>query len=122
MSMGYVLPSDEYILSTLFFRQGQLGYDLMSGQQWSYIFDSLESARVDQDLNLAGYSVSQTTLEEVSVLIRLFIIAMVSSYCNRFFCILLKNKRKLTKFHLSSVHCLVFFLCCLLFFCSVLLR
>ena len=121
MNMGYVLPSDEYILSTLFFRQGQLGYDLMSGQQWSYIFDSLESARVDQDLNLAGYSVSQTTLEEVSVLIHPFIIAIVSGYCNRFFCILLKNKRKLTKFHLSSVNCLVF-LCCLLFFCSVLLR
>ena len=69
---------------------------------------------MDQDLNLAGYSVSQTTLEEVSELIHTFVIAVVSNYCNRCFCILPKNKRKVTKFHSSSVNCPLF-LCCLWF-------
>eukprot|EP00118_Oscarella_pearsei_P005154 m.23294 g.23294 ORF g.23294 m.23294 type:complete len:1794 (+) comp28455_c0_seq2:102-5483(+) len=41
----------------------RLAFELPGNQKWSYIFGSLESARAE--LNLASYSVSQTTLEEV---------------------------------------------------------
>lgn len=45
--------------------QGILQYDVPSGQSWATVFKILENSK--QECNVANYSVSQTTLEQVSI-------------------------------------------------------
>ena len=75
----------------------QLGYDLVGSYDWSYIFDCQESARKNEDLNLANYCVSQATLEDVSNIE--FIVYGGHLFYYRFFCTLLKSKRMISDVH-----------------------